>query len=169
MSTTVDVALSKDASSHLGPGTERMEGAHKTVVRKARLVRHVETWTEEVARLFAADCAQMLPPPFEVQHPEDNRVRHAIEVARAHARGEADDEDMKEARGAACGAARGAVRAPGPSAAWNAVRAAGADAARGAARCAIRTGEGPWVVERLAEYLERGAAAAAEPDREIEG
>lgn len=109
----------------------------KVVVRKARLLRRVETWNERTARLFAADCAERALTIFEREHPNDDRPRKAIEAARAYARGEIDD----------------AARATAEAAAWDAARAAAWAAAESAARAAAKT-----AVEARAEAAARAAA-----------
>jgi len=129
-------------------GTDRLDVDDKTVVRRARLVRPVETWTATTARLYAADCAEMVLPIYEDKHPDEDRPRRAIEVARAYARGEATDKQL-----AAAGAAAGA--------AW-----AAAGAARDAAGAAWAAA---WDImsDRLALYLEHGETAAEEPVPDI--
>jgi len=54
-------------------GTDRLDGEDKTVLRRARLTRRVEIWDETTARLYAADCAEMVLPIWEAEHPEDDR------------------------------------------------------------------------------------------------
>ena len=81
---------------------ELVDGGDKIVVRKARLLRRIDTWNETTARLFAADCAE------SVVHliPESDRgpFTEAIRVARLFARGEYDDK-ARDAAWAAAGAA----------------------------------------------------------------
>jgi hypothetical protein len=48
---------------------EIVEGYDKCVVRKARLVRKLETWNENTMRLFAADCAEHVLHHFEKEYP----------------------------------------------------------------------------------------------------
>jgi hypothetical protein len=92
---------------------EPIVGSCRTKVfgRKARLVRRIEAWNDESARLFAADCAEDVLPIFEREYPDDDRPRKAIEAARAYARGEIDAaaraaEAAAEAAEAAAEAAR---------------------------------------------------------------
>lgn len=145
------------------PGTDRLDGDDKVVLRRARLTRRVETWTETTARLFAADCAEMVLPIYEREYPDDDRPRLAIAAARAYAHGEIDSGALVTARDAAWSAAR--------SAAWSAEWSAARHAARHAAWAAARSVAGrvrwsaTWAAlsDRLALYLERGESAADVP------
>jgi hypothetical protein len=151
-----------------------VEANDKVVVRRARIVRRLDTWNERSARLFAADCAEKVLPIFEKQYPNDGRPRKAIEAARAFADGKITRADL-DAAGAAAGAAawdaawaaaRAAARDAARGAAWDAARAAvgavaGAaawdaawDAARAAARDAARDEFMQWATDRLFDYLE---------------
>lgn len=56
---------------------------------------------EQLARLLAADFAEHVLYLFETKRPEDHRPRRAIETARRFARGEATDQELLAARGAA--------------------------------------------------------------------
>ena len=123
-------------------------------VRRARLVRRVETWNERTARLFAADCPERVLPLFEKERPNDARPREAIAVARRFAVGEATREELA----AACAAAWAARDAAG-DAARAAARAAAGAAARDAWDAAWAA-ETAWQRERLAQYLS-GAALDA--------
>jgi len=71
------------------------------VVRRARLIARVDTWSDSAARLFAADSAARVLRIFEAERPGDDRPRRAIEVARAYARGEATADDLAAAWDAA--------------------------------------------------------------------
>lgn len=122
-------------------------------------------------RIFAADCAEraLLCAEAEGDKP-DPRSLQAVEVARAHARGEASDSELAAARAdaqddtwaawAAEAAAWGAAEAA-RAAAWGAARTAARDAARAAARdaawavwdAATWDAERAWQAERLAGYL----------------
>jgi len=137
----------------------------EVVVRRARLVRQVEGWTEATARLFAADCAEraLLRERAAGREPA-RRSWRAIEVARQRARGEATDEQLAAAGACARPAARDA-RAAARSAAWAAAAAAdawaaaaAADAAAWAAADAARDAAGAaerdWQAERLRLYLD---------------
>lgn len=62
--------------------------------------------------MWAADCAEHVLPLFEAVRPSDKRVRHAIDLARAWARGEIKMIDARTAAGHANGAARDLVGAP---------------------------------------------------------
>ncbi len=111
-------------------GSEIIESDNKVVVRRARLVRQLDTWNDCAARLFAADCAEHVLPIFEAKRPNDDRPRKAIEAARAFARGE--------------------IGAAAWAAAWDAAWDAAGDAARDAAGDAA----GEWQTDRLFKYLE---------------
>ena len=108
---------------------EVIEEPDKVVARRARIVRRVETWNERTTRLFAADCAEHVLPLFEARRPGDDRLRKAIETARAFANGEATREEL--------------------AAAWSAA---------GAAWSAARAAEREWQTARLMAYL-RGEVA----------
>ena len=90
---------------------------------------------------WAADCAEHVLNYFYLQHPDDDRPRHAIEQARAWSRGDLNEPGACEAAYAAHDAAKAAA-----GAAHDAARAAGhavatahmADHELGAAAYAIR-------------------------------
>ena len=56
---------------------------------------------EELNRLLACDIAERVLPIFEAAHPDDNRPREAIRVARSYVAGEATEEEMAAAHDAA--------------------------------------------------------------------
>ena len=114
---------------------KRIDGNNKIVVRQARIIRKIDNWNEQTARLFAADCAERVLHVFEEKNPDDNRPRKAIEAARAFARGEID---------------RGKMAAAGAAAWHDAAGAAAGDAAGDAAWGAERD----WQTNRLFDYLE---------------
>jgi hypothetical protein len=62
--------------------------------------------------LWAALCAEHVLPLFESAQPSDSRPRHAIEQARAWARGEIRMTESRTAAGHANGAARNLTGAP---------------------------------------------------------
>jgi hypothetical protein len=62
--------------------------------------------------IWAADCAQHVLHFFEQVQPNDDRPRHAIELARAWARGEVSMTESRTAAGHAMGAARDLRGAP---------------------------------------------------------
>jgi hypothetical protein len=157
---------------------ERVDGDDKIVVRKARLVRKCENWTERTARLFACDCAEHVLPLYEKWNPEDKRPRQTIEVARRYANGEATSGELSAAcaaraaaRAAAIDAAWAAAMAAAcaaRAAAWAAARDAARDAAMAAARAAARAAaiDAAWAAARDAERAARAAAWAAARDAE---
>jgi hypothetical protein len=151
---------------------EMIDHGDKIVVRKARVVRHLDTWNERAARLFAADCAEAVLHVFELERPDDDRPRRAIEAARAYANGEigtaagatrdaagaaASDADAGATRDAAWAAAAGAAAwaavagaaawAGAWAGAWDAAKAAAGDAAAGAGAKA-----GAWHAARAAQF-----------------
>lgn len=75
--------------------------------------------------LWAVDCAERVLPFFEERHPDDKRLREAVEAGRAWLRGELT---MSEARTAAF-AAHAAAREAEGDAACAAARSAGQAAA----------------------------------------
>jgi len=111
------------------------------------VLRAVDGHDREV-RLFACDCAESVLHLFEDRHPDDNRPRNAIEVARSHANGEATTIELEEARAAAWDAA---------SAAW----AAASDAASAASKAAAIAAAGTASDAARAVWAARDAAAIA--------
>jgi hypothetical protein len=61
---------------------------------------------------WAADCAEHVLHDFELVRPDDDRPRHAIELARAWARGEVSMTQARTAAGHANAAARDLAGAP---------------------------------------------------------
>ncbi len=145
----------------------------KIVVREARLIRQCGGWTEQTARLFAADCAERV-----LKIADDKRCDAAILAARQYAFGLIDDaaRAATAAARAATAAARSATAAAraataaARAAAWNATAAARAaarsaawpatDAATAATRAATDAAwaaacdaEQEWQTERLLQYL----------------
>jgi hypothetical protein len=129
---------------------EIVETDDKCVVRKARLLRKIETWNERTARLFAADCAEHVLPIFERDYPYDDRPRKAIQAARDYANGLID----KETLAAAWDAVEAAARAAAWDAAWDAVEAAAWDAAWDAVEAAGGAAERKWQAKKLLGYLD---------------
>ena len=131
-----------------------VEHHDKICVRRAILVRRVDTINERTLRLFAADCAERVLHIFEHDHPDDDRPRKAIEAARLFAEGKIDDDARAAARAAAWAAAGDAAWA----AAWAAARAAAGDAAWGAAWGAAWDAawgaEQEWQRARFCQYME---------------
>lgn len=127
----------------------------KGVASEARLVRRLDTWNEQTARLFACDCAESV-----VHLANDKRSVEAIRVSRRYAFGLASASELD----AACDAARGAPRGAAWDAAKDAARGAAKDAAWDAARAAAwAAGDAAWYAawyaawdahtKRLFEYL----------------
>jgi hypothetical protein len=146
--------------------SEMVSQSDKVVVRRARLVRRLETWNDKSARLFACDCAERV-----VHLIDDPRPRAAIDVGRRFAVGDATRTELDAASAAARDAARAAARAAAWDAArdaawgaaWSADRDAAGAAAWGAAWSADRDAAGAveraWQTERLFEYLYPAEAA----------
>lgn len=155
-----------DLLSWLGPDIwiaewrgDSVRDADKRVVSQARLIRHVDAWNERTARLFAAACAEDVLPIWEAQHPDDDRSRQSIAVARRFAEGEASRDELAAAWAAAWAAAGAAARA----AAWAAARDAAGDAAWAAGAAArAAAGDAAW---DAAWDAARAAARARQADR----
>lgn len=127
----------------------------KIVVRKARVIRRLDTWNERTARLFAADCAEHVLPIFEKAYPNDTRVRASLAVVRRFANREATAQELAAARTAAAAARDAAwfAAAAARAAAWAAARTAAWAASGAAARAAAWFAEVKWQSDRLLEYL----------------
>ena len=149
---------------------------------------------KRLCRLFAADCAERVLHIFEDAHPNDDRPRQAIAVARnpdatnqeraaagaaaraaagaawaaagdaAGAAARAAWAAAGDAAWAAAGDAAGAAARAAGDAAWAAARAAAGAAARAAAWAAARGEQ----TARLRQYLEHGEAAAQMPWPQLE-
>jgi len=129
---------------------EHLEQSDKHVFSQARLIGKVDSWDARTARLFACDCAERVLSVYEKEYPDDTRPRHAIEVARRFAHGNATDEELAAARDAAWDAASAAAGAAASAAAWAAAGGAAWDAAWAAARAAASAAERAWQSSRLA-------------------
>ncbi len=163
------LARETDLLEWLGPAIfeveykgEMIEVSDKIVVRQARLIRICGGWTESIARMFAADCAERVLPLFEKYNPGDDRPRKAIEAARAFARDEIGAAAAAgawaaawDAAGAAAGAGAGAR-----DAAWAAAGAGAWDAAWAAAAAAAGAWAAAWAAAGDAARDAAGAAQA---------
>jgi len=87
---------------------ERLDGNDKAVVRRARIIRKLDTWNERTVRLFACDCAERVLHLYEEKYSDDKRPRHAIEIARRYVNGEVSRDELYAAWAAARAAARAA-------------------------------------------------------------
>jgi len=136
----------KDTIWEVRASTEHIRDTNKTVVRWAYLVRKTP-WNSQIARLFAADCAE------RVVHlnPDDPRVPAAILAARQYAFGLIGAAARDAARDAAWAAAGDAAGDAARAAAW----AAAGDAARAAAWAAAGDAEKTWQTQRLFQYLNK--------------
>jgi len=121
---------------------ELIEHTDKVVVREARLIQRVETWNEQTARLFAADCAEVA---MGLYGNDDERAWAAILTGRRYAFGLISADAARSAADAAGSAA---------NAAWSAADAAGsaADATWSAADAAGSAANAAYT-HRLMEYL----------------
>ena len=142
---------------------ERVDADDKIVVRKARLIRKLETWNERTARLYAGDCAERVLHIYEKRYPDDKRPREAIETARRYAEGKATEKELAAAWAAASAAARDAASdaasAAARDAAWDAASAAAWAAASDAAWDAAS--DAAWDAARDAAWDAASAAAWA--------
>jgi hypothetical protein len=164
----------KDLLNWIGPTLWRVEIRgdmtrllcdDKVVVRSARLLYQVETWTEQSARLLAADCAERAlnlvgnPDPRSLAAVVATR-RYAFGLISDAARAAASAAASDAAWAAASDAARDAARAAARDAARAAARAAAPrDAARAAARAAAR--DAAWAAAWDAAWAAARAAASA--------
>ena len=123
----------------------------KVVVWQARLIRHVETWNNGTARLFACDCAEYALG--FVKNPDPRSVE-AVRVVRLFAIGEATNEELAAARDAAWAAAWAAAGDAAWAAAGDAAWAAARDAAWAAAWDAAWAAARAWMTKRLFQYLD---------------
>jgi hypothetical protein len=99
---------------------------------------------QHLLALWAAACAEHVLHFFEEVQPEDDRPRHAIEQARAWARGEITMSEARTAAGHAMAAARdlrGAARHAAYAAGQAAAVAHVAELVRGAAAYAIKAAQ----------------------------
>jgi len=121
------------------PGKKIVAVDNKIVTNRVRLTRHIKTWNERAARLFACDCAARVLRFYEEKYPEDKRPREAIRMARKYANGKVSIEDLRAAYRAAYNAAYSAADSAAYSAAYSAAdRAACRAAYRAAYRAADR-------------------------------
>lgn len=80
---------------------DKLSSGNKIVVRKARLLRKIETWNEQKARLFACWCVRNTPlydgrTVWDLF--TDKRLHNAVEVAERYANGGATKEELMVAR-----------------------------------------------------------------------
>ena len=140
---------------------ELVAGDDKVAVRKCRLTKRCEGWTEESARLFACWCVRHTPltdgrVTWDLL--TDKRSRAAVEVAERYARGGATAKELAAARDATRNAAWAAEGAAGAAwdaprdAAWAAAKAVAGDAAGDAAGAA-------WTAAKAAAKAVAGDAA----------
>ena len=107
-------------------------------------------------RLLACDFAEHTLHYFEREHPEDNRPRETIKVARKYARGKATIEVLRAARAAAYDAAAGNAAAYAADATAYAAAFAAAGAAYAAyAADADDADENKWQLNHLIKYFKK--------------
>ena len=149
---------------------EYIDSVNEIVVRRARLLAPIMTWTHRTARLFACDCAERVLAIYEQHYDDDQGPRNAIASARRYAIGDAAPVELAAARAAVWNAAWDAVWDTAmDNAAGNAtmasIHAAGEfvaivpeaaawAAAEAAAGLGTETKERAWQTARLFEYLE---------------
>jgi len=124
---------------------ERVVCDDKVVFQQVRIIKKLDNWNEQTARLFACDCAEHVLKYYEKEYPNDYRVRGCIDVARRYALGKATKKELSAAMSAARSAAWSAEES---AAAWSAV----SSAARSAAWSA-RSAERRWQTKQLFKYL----------------
>jgi hypothetical protein len=90
-------------------GVSHIDGDDKICCGKVRLLRQM-AWSDSIARLFAADCAEHVLHLYEEKYPDEKRPRRAIEMARKFARGEASNDELAAAWDAARAAAWAAAQ-----------------------------------------------------------
>jgi hypothetical protein len=114
------------------PDHPPIDGDHKHVTCRLRIVRPVPNWDDRTRRLFAADCAESALLGERVCGREpDPRSWEAVSMARRYANGEISDAVLESAGASAVAAAWAAVKYVAEAAAWAA--ASGAWAAASAA------------------------------------
>lgn len=103
------------------PGRATIDSGDKCAATRLRFVRHIDTWNERTARLFAADCVERVLSIYETIYPADHYPRWAVEAVRAYAKGEIDTNELEHARTnvlESIDKAREAIRTQGTSAAF---------------------------------------------------
>lgn len=148
---------------------EIVECDDKVVVRKARLMRRLDTWGGGVPSLLAADCASRVLCAFEEKFPGDGRPRVAIDTARALAAGACQSGASAVARAAdaahaAAEAARTAAEAAEAAEDVEAAEAAEAVEAAYAACAAAEAARATHAADEAA-YADEGGAVAARAAR----
>ena len=137
------------------PDHPPIDGDHKHVTCRLRIVRPVPNWDDRTRRLFAADCAESALLGERVCGREpDPRSWEAVSMARRYANGEISDAVLESARASACAAAwasaeaaaEAATRAAAWAAAWASAEAAAWDAAWASASDAWAAASGAWAV-----------------------
>ncbi len=142
-----------------GPQECDCPGAHKGVSRRRKLLAAANV--ERELRLFACECAERAITRCHERGCEpDPRSLAAVEVAKRYAEGNATEDELQAAQGAASDAASAATL-PSP---WTAAMLA-AQGATTAAPWGAWTAELDWQRRRLAELVD-GKLRQAPPDVE---
>ena len=150
--------------AHIGPDLYLVEargqcvnGDNKAAYEQIRLLRRVDTWTEETQRLFAVDCARIAVNRY-AQDDQRELLHACLDVTVAAARDAARDAAGDAAWAAAWAAASAAAR----DAAWDAASAAAGAAAWDAAWAAAGAEEASILARYLAgeqgPFVEEGEA-----------
>ncbi|HEX7890308.1 MAG TPA: hypothetical protein VF522_13185 [Ramlibacter sp.] len=116
---------------------------------------------QRVLRELACDFAERVLEIFERRHPDDKRPRQCIEVARRFARGEATDEERRQARADASASAASASAAAAAAYAAYAYASAYASAAADAYAAYAYASDAAAAAAAAAAYASAYASASA--------
>lgn len=112
---------------------------------------------DQIARLFACDCAEQVLPIYEAQHPGEWRPRMAVKAARRFALGEIEVEEMRRAGVRVIYAPKTRVSFAARATTKGSAQAAVVIAAKAAASAAAdNEAELEFQARRLMEYLTSG-------------
>jgi hypothetical protein len=145
------------------PDHPPIDGDHKHVTCRLKVVCPVPNWDDRARRLFAADCAESALLTERVCGREpDPRSWDAVSVARRYADGDATDVELQAAYTAAEAAAWGAARVVD---AWGAARVAAwaANAATYANTLAVYDGAKATLYARWLAYVNGDPIPPVEP------
>jgi hypothetical protein len=145
------------------PDHPPIDGDHKHVTCRLRIVRPVPNWDGRTRRLFAADCAESALLTERVCGREpDPRSWEAVSMARRYADGDATDVELQAAYTAAEAAAWGGARVVD---AWGAARVAAwaANAATYANTLAVYDAAKATLYARWAAYVNGDPIPPVEP------
>jgi hypothetical protein len=157
-----------------GPVVCWVELGGRTISENDKTVASERTvlWMADATKVlheFACQCAEDVLPIWEDEYPDDPRPRQSIKVKRKWMRGEATDDQLARAAGAARSAAEYAAEYAARSAAEYAAGAAArsaaeyaAESAEYAAWSAARSSAEKEQNDRLTQMLNESAAESAE-------